>query len=115
MRSDLHGGPVSPWPRRTRRFVRGCTLGLTTIVLALVVTVASLVVAEALGPASGLLVVSLALGISTVVLFALLRLGPLTVAFGSATLLVVASQAVGLDFLVVGQAWVEDALGHHLP
>ena len=76
-------------------------------------TVASLIAASPLGP-PGLLVVSLALAISAVVLFSLHGLGPLTVAFGGGTLVAVASQAMGIDFLVAGQAWVEDTLGHHL-
>ena len=114
MGANLHGGPVSPWPRRTRRFVRGCALGLTTLVLALVVTVASLVAADALGPSSGPLVVSLALGISTVVLLSLRGLGPLTVAFGCATIVAVVSQAAGMDFLVAGHTWLENALGRQL-
>ena len=114
MRNNLHGGPVSPWPRRTRRLVRGCTLILVTLALALVVTVASLVAADPLGPSSGPLVVSLALGISTVVLLSLRGLGPLTVAFWCATLVAVASQTMGIDFLVAGQAWFESSLGRHL-
>ena len=103
MASNLHGGPVSPWPRRIRRLVRGCALLLATCALALVVSLTALVLAYALGP-FGLSVVSLTLAISTVVLFLLRGLGPLTVAFGCATLVVVASQAAGLDFLVAG--WV---------
>ena len=114
MGTNLHGGPVSPWPRRTRRLVRGCTLALATLALALVATVASLVAADALGPSSGLLVVSLALGMSTVVLVARRGLGPLTVAFGCATLAAIISQAAGMDFLVAGQTWLEDALGRPL-
>lgn len=76
---------------------------LATVVLALVVTVASLVAADALGP-SGLLVVSLALAISAMVLLSLRGLGPLGVAFGCATLVTVASQAMGIDFLVPCQS-----------
>ena len=102
MDSDLHGGPVSPWPRRTRRLVRGCALVLATCALAFVVSLAALVSADALGP-SGLSVVSLALAISAAVLFSLLGLGPLTVAFGCAALVVVVSQASGIDFLVTGR------------
>ena len=113
MAIKLHGGPVSPWPRRTRRLVRGCALVLATLALALVVSVASLVAADALGPL-GLLVISLALAISAVVLFSLRGPGPLTVAFGCATLVAVASQAAGIDFLVAGQALVESALEVHL-
>ena len=86
-------------------------MGLATLVLALVVTVASLAAADALGPSSGLLVVSFALGISTVVLLALRGLGPLTVAFGCATLVAVVSQATGMDFFVAGHTWLENALG----
>ena len=89
-------------------------MGLSTLLLTAVVTVASLLAADALGASSGLLVVSLALGISTVVLLSLRGLGPLTVAFGCATLVAVASQWVGMDFLVAGQAWLEDALGRQL-
>ena len=66
MRSNLHGGPVSQQIHRTRRWVREIGMLLATVALALVVTVASLVAADALGP-SGLLVVSLALAISAVV------------------------------------------------
>ena len=106
MGSDLHGGPVSPWPRRTRRLVRGCALGLATCALALVMSLAALVSAAALGP-WGLLVVSLALAFSAVVLFSLRGFDPLTVAFGYATLVVVASQASGIDFLVAGRALFE--------
>ena len=76
MGSDLHGGPVSPWPRRVRRLVRGCGLALATCLVAVLVSVAALLCAEALGP-SGLLVVSLALAISAVVLYALRGIGPL--------------------------------------
>ena len=100
MGSDLHGGPASPWPRRVRRLVRVCGLALATCLVAVLVSVAALLCAEALGP-SGLLVVSLALAISAVVLYALRGLGPLTVAFGCATLVMVASQATRIDFLVV--------------
>ena len=114
MKSNLHGGPVSPWPRRTRRVVRGSVLVLATLALALVVTVGSLVAADALGP-PGLLVVSLALAISAVVLISLRGLDPLTVALGCATLVTVASQAMGIDFLVASQAWFEGTVGHHLP
>ena len=113
MRRNLHGGPVSPWPRRRRRLTRSCALLLGTLALGLVVTVASLVAANALGP-PGLLVVSLALAISAVVLFSLHGPGPLTIAFAGATLVAVTSQAMGIDFLVAGQAWVEYALGHRL-
>ena len=106
MDSDLHGGPVSPWPRRMRRLVRGCALVFATCALALVMSTAASVSADALG-SSGLLVVSLALAISAVVLFSLRELGPLTVAFGFAALAVVASQASGIDFLVAGRALFE--------
>ena len=111
-RRKLHGGPVSPWPRRTRRLVRGLSLILATLTLGLVVIVASLVAADALGP-SGLLVISLALAISAVVLFPLRGLDPLTVALGCATLVAVASQAMGIDFLVAGQTWFEGSLERH--
>ena len=114
MRTNLHGGPVSPWPRRTRRLVRACAVGLATLVLALIMTVASLLAADALGFTSGLLVVSLALGISTVVVLSLRGLGPLTLAFGCATLVAIVSQAAGVDLLVAGQAWLESALGRQL-
>ena len=73
---------------------------------------ASLVAADALGP-SGLLVISLALAISAGVLFSLRGLGPLTVALGCATLVAVASQAMGIDFLVASQTWFEGTLGRH--
>ena len=106
MGSILHGGPVSPWPRRTRRLVRGCALVLATCALVLVMSLAALVSADALGP-SGLLVVSLAMAICAVALFSLRGLSPLTVAFGCAALVVVASQASGIDFLVAGRVLFE--------
>ena len=93
--------------------VHGFALLLTILALAVVVTVASLVAADALGP-SGLLVVSLALAISAVVLLSLRGLGPLTAAFGCATLVAAASQAAGIDFLGAGEALFERALGRHL-
>ena len=71
MGSNLHGGPVSPWPRRTRRLLRGCTLGIATLALTLVAIIASLVATKPLRPSSGLFVGWLALGITTVVLLSL--------------------------------------------
>ena len=89
--------------------MHGCALVLATCALALLMSLAALVSADALGP-SGLLVVSLALAISAAVLFSLRGLGPLTVAFGCATLVVVASHASGIDFLVAGRALFEDVV-----
>ena len=106
MGSDLHGGPVSPWPRRIRRLVRGCALVLATCALALVMSLAALVSADALG-SSGLSVVSLALAVSAAMLFSLRGFSPLTVAFGCTALVAVASQASGIDFLVAGRALFE--------
>ena len=63
-------------------------------------SIASLVTADAL-ESSGLLVASLAVAISTVVLFAFRGLGP--VAIACATLVAVAAQAAGIDFIVAGR------------
>ena len=41
-------------------------------------------------------------------------LGPLTMVFGCATLVVVASQAAGMDFLVAGHAWLQDTAGRQV-
>ena len=102
MGRNPHGGPVSPWPCRTRCPMRSCALILATLAFGLVVTVASLVAADALDP-PGLLVVSLPLAISAVVLFSLRGLVPLTVALGCATLVAVRSQARGATCFVAAQ------------
>ena len=102
MGRSLHGGPVSPWPCRTRCPMCSCALILATLALGLVVTVASLVAADALGP-PGLLVVSLALAISAVVLFSLRGLGPLTVAFGCGDVRCSEVASEGGDLLVAAQ------------
>ena len=94
MDRPLHGGPVSPWPRRERRLARWCFGAVSTIALAAVVVVAALVCADALG-AMGPLVVSLALLISVVLLYALAGLAPLTVAFACALTVVAASHRRG--------------------
>ena len=100
MSRPLHGGPVSPWPRRARRLARWCLAVLLTIALAAIAGLAALMFADALG-AMGTLVVSLALLISVVLLYALAGLAPLTVALACALGLVVTSHWLGLDLLVV--------------
>ena len=99
MNRPLHGGPVSPWPRRGRRLARWCVGALSTIVLAAVVVVVALTCADALG-AMGPMVVSLALLISVVLLYALAGLTPLAIALACALVVVAASHWLGLDLLV---------------
>lgn len=105
MTSKLHGGPVSPWPRRIRRLAHICTAGLATVTVAVIVSIGSLIVANVLGP-SGPLVVSIALAISTVVLFLLRGAELLSVAFAGGTFVAATSHSTGIDFLVAGEAWI---------
>ena len=100
MDRPLHGGPVSPWPRRWRRLSHARVTALSTIALATVVVVAVLMCADALGP-MGPMVVSLALLLSVVLLYALAGLTPLTVALACALVVVAASHWLGLDLLTV--------------
>ena len=106
MDRPLHGGPVSPWPRRSRRLVRWCAGALSTIALTAVVMMVALMCADALG-VMGPMVASLALLISIVLLYALAGLTPLTVALACVLMVVVASHWLGLDLLVVLSAILE--------
>ena len=81
----LHGGPVSPWPRRVRRFIRGCTALVFTCALTVVVSVIGLTGITALGG----LPTSLGLLITAVVVYAIAGLRPLTVALACATVLAI--------------------------
>ena len=84
MDRPLHGGPVSPWPRRTRRFARGCRVVLLTGLLALVVSGLVIAALAHLGtPAVGI-----ALTVVVLVVWALVGIRPLTVALMIALLLV---------------------------
>jgi hypothetical protein len=93
MDKPLHGGPVSPWPRRARRFARGCGTLLLTGLLSLVVLVLAIAAMAQLGT----LVVGLALAVLAVVVWALVGIRPLTVALAIA-LLFVLFVAVGERF-----------------
>ena len=84
MDRPLHGGPVSPWPRRARRFARGCRVVLLTGLLALVVS--GLVIAALTH--LGTLAVGIALTVVVLVVWALVGIRPLTVALMIALLLV---------------------------
>ena len=106
MSRPLHGGPVSPWPRRARCLARRCLVVLSTIALAAIVGLAALMFADAIG-AMGTLAVSLALLISVVLLYVLAGLAPLTVALTCALALVVTSHWLGLDFLVMLETVLE--------
>ena len=75
MDRPLHGGPVSPWPRRARRFARGCRVVLQTGLLALVVS--GLVIAALAH--LGTLAVGIALTVVVLVVWALVGIRPLTV------------------------------------
>ena len=66
----LHGGPVSPWPRRARRARRATWWTLSTGITAALAAVAALYAAAALGP-FGPLVVAIATGITSVMLLTL--------------------------------------------
>ena len=66
----LHGGPVSPWPRRARQAGRATWWTLSTGITATLAAAAALYVASALGP-FGPLVVAIATGIGSVMLLAL--------------------------------------------
>lgn len=79
----LHGGPVSPWPRRMRRLMHGYIAFVYTCVLIAVVSGIALTGSIALGA----MPISLALLVSAVVLYTTTGLRPLTVAFASATML----------------------------
>ena len=110
MGKPLHGGPVSPWPRRARRLVRWCFAVISTIALAAIVGLVALVCADALG-AMGTPVVSLALLIGAVVLYALAGLALLTVALTCALTLVATSHWLGLDLLAVLDTVLERIAG----
>ena len=77
----LHGGPVSPWPRRVRRFSCFCMTVLFTCVLAVVFGVVALVLAGEIGSVP----VALALLVATVTVYGLAGMCPLTWAFAGAT------------------------------
>lgn len=79
----LHGGPVSPWPRRMRRFMHGYIAFVCTCMLIAVVSVIAFTGSVALGATP----ISLALLVSAVVLYTIPGPRPLTVAFASATIL----------------------------
>ena len=83
--APLHGGPVSPWPRRVRRLAHACTVFGFTCVLAVVVSVIGLTGATVLGA----MPVILALLISAVVAYILTGLRPFAVALACATLLTI--------------------------
>ena len=83
--SSLHGGPVSPWPRRMRRLARACTAFVFTCALTAVASAMALVGAAALGA----MPIGLALLVSTVVVYTITGLRPLTVALAGATALTI--------------------------
>ena len=99
--------PVSPWPRRRRRLLRGSVYLTTTLLLSLTFGVAALVAAEAVG----LAVVALALVVTAAIMVLTRGLDTLTVATFCATLAVAASQASGIDLLIAGRNLLE----RHLP
>ena len=111
MDRPLHGGPVSPWPRRARRFARGRRVMLLTGLLALVVS--GLVIAALAH--LGTLVVGVALTVVVLVVWALVGIRPLTVALMIALLLVLfvalGRLPFGLDRAV---AALVQAVGHVL-
>ena len=110
MDKPLHGGPVSPWPRRARRFVRGCGTLLLTGLLVLVGSVLAIAAMAQLGT----LVVGLALAVLAVVVWALVGIRPLTVAL-VISLLLVLFVAVGGRFpfgLDRALAAMVQAVGH---
>ena len=101
MDRPLHGGSVSPWPRRARRLGHWCVGTFSTLVLAALVAIVALACADALG-AMGPLVVSIALLVSFVLLCAMLGLAPLTLAVACALAVVTVSHYwLALDLLVV--------------
>ena len=84
LRKPLHGGPVSPWPRRARRFAHHCVVLLFTCGLATVFGVVALVWVDAVGPTP----VGLASILATVMVYHLVGVRPVTVAFVAMTALV---------------------------
>ena len=94
--APLHGGPVSPWPRRVRQLIRASAALAVTCALIAVVSVIALTGATALGA----MPISLALLIIAVVMYTTAGLRPLTVALAVAAVLTI--YTAGSD-----TAWLE--------
>ena len=99
--------PVSPWPRRWRRLLRGCATLAAALLLSLTFSIAALLAAETVDPA----IVAIALAITAAIMLLTRGLDTPTIAALCATLAVTASQSSGIDFLVAGQSLLE----RHLP